>query len=183
MLAILMSLISGIFFGFILQKGGVSKFNVIVNQFLLKDFTVALIIIYAIIFGAVLFYGTKFTIAPLFNFAFALPQRASSLYASGLGGLIFGVGMAIYGYCPGTGIAALAQGSIDALFGIFGMVFGVMIFEKFYLYFVNIMTSNVTSISLVDIISNKFLFFLILGIFLVVVDRLSVFLKRNNLLK
>lgn len=181
MLAILMGLVFGIFFGFILQKGGVTKFNVIVKQFLLKDFIVALIIMYAIIFGAVLFYGTKFTIAPLFNFNFELPERASSLYASGLGGLIFGVGMAIYGYCPGTGIGALAQGSIDAIFGIFGMVFGAALFEKLYPYFVNIITSNVTSASLADVISNKFLFFLILGVLLVAVDKLSVLLKKHNL--
>ena len=44
--------------------------------------------------------------------------------AVGLGAAIFGVGMVLYGYCPGTGLAALATGRVDALAGMVGMLLG-----------------------------------------------------------
>src|SRR5690606_3394185 len=50
--------------------------------------------------------------------------RPTALLAVTLGGLIFGVGMVIYGYCPGTGVAAIATGSIHALVGAVGMLVG-----------------------------------------------------------
>ena len=41
-----------------------------------------------------------------------------------IGGLIFGAGFALMGYCPGTAAAALGQGNCDALFGMVGLVLG-----------------------------------------------------------
>ena len=45
-------------------------------------------------------------------------------FAVGLGAAIFGVGMVLYGYCPGTGLAAVATGRLDALAGLAGMIVG-----------------------------------------------------------
>jgi hypothetical protein len=45
-----------------------------------------------------------------------------------LGGLVFGIGFAILGYCPGTGAAALGQGNLDAIGGIFGLMVGSYLF-------------------------------------------------------
>jgi uncharacterized membrane protein YedE/YeeE len=40
------------------------------------------------------------------------------------GAAIFGVGMVLYGYCPGTAIAAAASGSLHALVGLGGLLVG-----------------------------------------------------------
>jgi hypothetical protein len=45
-----------------------------------------------------------------------------------LGAGLFGVGMVLYGYCPGTGTAAVATGGLHALVGAFGMMLGAMIY-------------------------------------------------------
>jgi hypothetical protein len=52
----------------------------------------------------------------------------------GLGcGLIFGVGFAVLGYCPGTLAGAVMQGSLDALFGgLSGLLIGAGLFAEFY---------------------------------------------------
>jgi hypothetical protein len=49
--------------------------------------------------------------------------------------------MTLLGYCPGTGVAAAAEGRIDALFGVVGMLFGAMLFaEQFAFFGKNILT-------------------------------------------
>ena len=44
--------------------------------------------------------------------------------------LLFGVGFALMGYCPGTAAVALGQGSWDALFGMAGLIAGSWIFAE-----------------------------------------------------
>jgi hypothetical protein len=48
-----------------------------------------------------------------------------------IGGLLFGAGFGLIGYCPGTAAAALGQGSWDALFGMAGLVAGSWIYAEF----------------------------------------------------
>jgi uncharacterized membrane protein YedE/YeeE len=45
-----------------------------------------------------------------------------------IGGGLFGVGMVLYGYCPGTAIAAVGTGSLHALAGVFGMIAGAILY-------------------------------------------------------
>ena len=47
-----------------------------------------------------------------------------------MGGLLFGAGFALVGYCPGTAAATLGQGSWDALFGIAGLIAGSWMFAE-----------------------------------------------------
>lgn len=37
---------------------------------------------------------------------------------------LVGVGLGVLGYCPGTGVAALGQGNVDAIAGILGLMAG-----------------------------------------------------------
>ena len=46
----------GIIFGFLLQKGGVTKYDVIIGQLLLTDFTVLKIMLTAVITGMIGIY-------------------------------------------------------------------------------------------------------------------------------
>ena len=56
---IVYGLVVGLVFGFLLQKGGVTRYQVIVGQFLLKDFTVLKVMLTAIVTGAVGIYGMR----------------------------------------------------------------------------------------------------------------------------
>ncbi|OGB83687.1 hypothetical protein A3F66_04560 [candidate division TM6 bacterium RIFCSPHIGHO2_12_FULL_32_22] len=169
-LSILSALLFGSIFGFVLQKGKVSKFNVIVRQFLLKDFTVAVIMLYAIAIGISFFY----TIKP-YNLV-DIPVRESSMLAAAIGGAIFGIGMTIFGYCPGTGVAALGQGSLDVISGILGMITGAAVFEIFYPFFeANVMSKYIAGV----IVMPNYLLILVVVILLSIAPVLNGFCSKN----
>ncbi len=114
----------GLAFGFLLQKGGVGKFNVLLGQLLLQDFTVAKVMVTAIVVGMV-------GVFTLHHFGKVnLHLKPTRIGANLTGGLLFGAGFALLGYCPGTVAVALGQGSWDALFGMVGLVAGSWIFAE-----------------------------------------------------
>jgi len=119
--------LTGLTFGFLLQKGGVTRFSVILGQFLLKDNTVLKVMLTAIVVGGVGIYGMRAMGADV-----PLHIKNFTLLGNTIGGLVFGIGMALLGYCPGTGIAALGDGSRHALFGVLGMVAGAALFAETY---------------------------------------------------
>ena len=45
-----------------------------------------------------------------------------------VGAILFGIGMAIFGYCPGTSVAACGEGRRDAMVGVVGMLFGALFY-------------------------------------------------------
>jgi hypothetical protein len=112
-------LLFGIIFGFLLQKGGVTKYDVIINQLLLTDFTVLKIMLSAVVVGMVGLYFMQ-------NRGWIqLRPKAGSWGKNAIGGLIFGAGFALLGYCPGTIAGAIGNGYLDALTaGLVGIVFG-----------------------------------------------------------
>ena len=121
---LLAGVVFGLAFGFLLQKGGVGKFNVLIGQLLLQDWTVVKIMMTAVVVGMV-------GVFTLHHFAKVnLHIKPTRIGANIIGGLLFGVGFALIGYCPGTGAAALGQGSWDALFGIAGLIAGSWIFAE-----------------------------------------------------
>ncbi len=123
---LVLGLLTGTVFGLLLQKGRVAKFEVIVGQFLFRDWTVVKIMGTAIFVGAIGVYAL-------------LPLGAVSLHVKPLiwlgivaGGICFGIGMAILGYCPGTSVAACGEGRRDAMVGVAGMLLGAGIYVSFY---------------------------------------------------
>lgn len=116
-------LLAGFVFGFLLQKGQVAKYRVIVGQFLLADWTVLKVMLTAIVVGAIGVYAMLDL-----GLIAHLHVKGATLAANALGGVIFGVGMVGLGYCPGTGVAAVFSGSRHGLWGLAGMVVGAGIF-------------------------------------------------------
>ena len=116
---LLWGLAFGILFGFLLQKGGVTKYDVILGQLLLEDFTVLKIMLTAVVVGSVglyLFQGLGWV---------QLSPKAGSWGRNAVGGLIFGLGFAVLGYCPGTIAGAIGNGYLDAAVGgLAGIVLG-----------------------------------------------------------
>ena len=116
---LLWGLLFGIIFGFLLQKGGVTKYDVLINQLLLTDFTVLKVMLSAVVTGMIglhIMQGLGWI---------KLRPKAGSWGKNAIGGLIFGVGFALLGYCPGTIAGAIGNGYLDALTaGLVGIVFG-----------------------------------------------------------
>ena len=59
-----------------------------------------------------------------------LSVKTTNLGGNIVGGLIFGLGWGLLGYCPGTSAGALGEGRWDALWGILGMISGAAIFAE-----------------------------------------------------
>lgn len=117
-LQLLLGLVTGIGFGFLLQKGRVAKYQTILGQLLLKDWTAFKIMLTASVTGA-------------FGVYFLVEQGAANLdiwpfqpAAMIVGAIFFGIGIAVLGYCPGTGMAGAGEGSRDAMVGVLGMITG-----------------------------------------------------------
>lgn len=119
---LLLGLVTGFVFGFLLQKGRVAKYEVIVGQFLGRDFTVVKIMGSAVVVGAIGIY------ALLPTGSVALSIKPLVWAGIMIGGILFGVGMSTLGYCPGTGVAACGEGKKDAYVGLIGMFVGAAIF-------------------------------------------------------
>lgn len=121
---LLTAILFGLAFGFLLQKGGVAKYNVLIGQLLLQDFTVVKIMLTAIAVGMV-------GVFTLNRFAKVnLHLQPTRLGGQTIGGVLFGIGFALIAYCPGTGAAALGQGSWDVLFGMAGLMAGSYLYAE-----------------------------------------------------
>ena len=117
----------GIVFGFLLQKGGATKYDVIIGQLLLTDFTVVKIMLSAVLTGMIGIYLMK-TLGWV-----ELYPKSGSVGINIIGGLIFGVGFATLGYCPGTIAGAIGNGYLDALVGgLAGILLGAGFFAALY---------------------------------------------------
>jgi hypothetical protein len=119
-------LLTGLIFGFLLQRGGVTRYRVIVGQFLMKDHTVLKTMLTAVIVGAVGVWAMH-----LFGDV-SLHVKSATVLANVVGGVLFGFGMVLLGYCPGTGVAALGDGSRHALFGVLGMLGGAAVYAHLH---------------------------------------------------
>jgi len=62
----------------------------------------------------------------------SLGVKATNIGANLIGGLLFGIGWAVMGYCPGTSVGAVAEGRWHAVFGILGMLVGAAIYAEAY---------------------------------------------------
>ncbi len=126
---LILSAVFGLIFGVLLNKGRVTDYNVIVNLFRLKDFTVVKIMLTAIIVGGLGVFAMKGM-----GLIEGYQIKPANLLGVGIGSAIFGVGMALLGYCPGTGVAAMATGRLHALVGFFGMIAGGIVYAFSYVW-------------------------------------------------
>jgi len=112
----------GMLFGLLLHRGLVANYSTIVNQFRLKDFTMLKIMLTAILVGGVGVLALHATGHAEYHI------KPANLLGVALGAALFGFGMVVYGYCPGTGLAAIATGSLHALAGLAGMLVGAALY-------------------------------------------------------
>jgi hypothetical protein len=125
-LAIALALGAG--FGVALERAGFGSARKLTAVFYLRDMAVVKVMFTAVVTAMVGLYGLS--AAGLLDLS-ELYVEPTHLLAQGLGGLLFGAGFLIGGYCPGTSIAAIASGRKDAAVFALGMLAGVWAYAAF----------------------------------------------------
>ncbi|WP_456402234.1 YeeE/YedE thiosulfate transporter family protein [Hydrogenimonas sp.] len=115
-------LLIGFLFGAIIQWARVDKFEKIAGFAMLEDMTVPKMLFFAIGVASI---GLFIMIEAGWAHYHVKPVMLGGLV---VGGVLFGIAMAIFGKCPGTGPVSLAEGRIDVLVGAVGGVFGGLFF-------------------------------------------------------
>lgn len=125
----ILGLITGVAFGFLLQKGRVLRFDKQVAAMRLRDMTILKFMLAAILVGMVgLHLLAHFDVL-------ALKHKPMNLGAVAVGGVLFGAGWAVMGFCPGTSVGALGEGRWHAVFAIVGMLVGAAAYAELYPFF------------------------------------------------
>jgi uncharacterized membrane protein YedE/YeeE len=133
---IILGLLFGGAFGFVLHKVQATDPNKIIGFLRLTDMHLAKVILFAIGFSSLLlFVGLAIGFIP----ASHIHVKASYIGVI-LGGAIFGVGFGLGGYCPGTTVAAWGAGRKDAIFMILGGLLGAWAFVLSYGWLLNNMS-------------------------------------------
>ena len=122
-------LVTGIVFGFLLQKGRVLRFEKQVGAMRLVDMTILKFMFSAILVGMVGIYllSDKGIIT--------LSHKPMNVGAVVIGGVLFGLGWSVMGFCPGTSVGALGEGRWHAIFAIAGMILGAALFAQLHPFF------------------------------------------------
>ncbi|MGB9710867.1 MAG: DUF6691 family protein [Thermodesulfovibrio sp.] len=128
MTSLIYGLITGILFGFLLQRAHVIRYDMQLGALRLKNMTIVKFMLSHIIVAMIGIH----LLSDLGLITFSV--RTTILGSAIAGGLIFGLGWGLIGYCPGTSIAAVAEGRMDALWGILGMITGAAIFAEVFPY-------------------------------------------------
>jgi uncharacterized membrane protein YedE/YeeE len=124
-----LGLVTGVIFGFLLQKGRVLRFDKQIGAMLFKDMTILKFMLSAIIVGSV---GITLLAQ---NGVITLSHKPMNVGAVLIGGALFGIGWGIMGFCPGTSVGAVAEGRLHAIFAVIGMITGAAIYAELYPYF------------------------------------------------
>lgn len=123
---LLYGLVTGILFGFLLQKAEILRYDRQLGLLRLKDMTLLKFMGSTVLVGMVgVYLLTDLQLA-------TLSIKPTILGGNIIGGLLFGLGWGLLGYCPGTSLGALGEGRWDAIWGILGMLAGAALYAEAY---------------------------------------------------
>ena len=123
---LLLGLAIGTAIGAVMQLGGASSYRKILGSLLLKDLHVVKLILMTIAVTTVGIYAL--------DMVQLAHMSIKPTYVVGIviAGLIFGVGFAISGYCPGTCVLASAEGKTDGMMTLLGGLVGAALYALVY---------------------------------------------------
>lgn len=119
-------LLTGVLFGILLQKAEVLRYDKQLGALRLKDMTIVRFMLSTVLTATVgihLLHDLDLL---------QLSLKPTVLGAQIIGGLLFGLGWGLLGYCPGTSAGALGEGRWDALWGVLGMLAGAALYAEAY---------------------------------------------------
>lgn len=125
-MSLLYGLVTGVLFGVLLQRAEVIRYDRQLGALRLTDMTIVKFMLSTILVGMVGIYLLQGMEVVKFDI------KSTVLGGNILGGLIFGLGWGMVGYCPGTSAGALGEGRWDALWAILGMLVGAALFAEAY---------------------------------------------------
>jgi uncharacterized protein len=121
---LLYGFVTGIIFGFLLQKARVIRYDKQLAALRFQDMTIVKFMLSSVLVGMVGVYL-------LHDLGLVkLSIKSTILGSVVIGGLLFGLGWGLVGYCPGTSAGALGEGRWDALWAILGMLVGAALFAE-----------------------------------------------------
>jgi hypothetical protein len=127
--SLVLAFVIGIGFGFALERAGFGSAKKLVSQFYLNDLAVFKVMFTAIVTAMLgVTYLAWFGLLDL-SLVYVTPTY---VLPGIVGGLVLGFGFVVGGYCPGTSVAAMATGKVDALVYGAGMLFGTFVFAEIY---------------------------------------------------
>lgn len=128
-IGLLLSLLIGFFFGFFLEKAGFGSSRKLTGVFYFRDMAVI-----KVMFSAVLtaMLGYRYLVVMGWINPQAVSQLDTYWSAQAWGGLIFGVGFVMGGWCPGTALVGWASARWDALVFLAGAVIGSIVFNEMF---------------------------------------------------
>ncbi|MEZ4850270.1 MAG: YeeE/YedE thiosulfate transporter family protein [Bacteroidia bacterium] len=123
------AVVTGIAFGFFLERAGLGSAKKLSAQFYLRDLSVFKMMFTAIITAMLGVYFLNW-----FGFLQAdmIYLTPTYIWPQLIGGLVFGVGFIIGGYCPGTSCVASSTGSLDGVMNVIGLLAGILLFGEVY---------------------------------------------------
>ncbi|MFC1793623.1 rhodanese-like domain-containing protein [Planctomycetota bacterium] len=127
--AFLASLLIGIAFGFFLERAGFGSSRKLTSVFYFKDMTVIKVMFTAVITAAL---GLTCCVVLGIVSIEGVYLMPTVYVAYIVGGLIFGVGFVMGGWCPGTAAAGISSGKIDALIFLAGAIVGSALFNEMF---------------------------------------------------
>ena len=147
MTQIWLGLFSGIAFGFVIQRIGATDAHRMARSHLMLDPDIPRFMVLAVALSAVGLFGLQ---AVGVGRTLPLP---TSIVATGLAAVIFGIGWGLAGYCPGTTWAAVGEGRMDAVFALLGGLAGTALFAQLHETLIPVLydPTNVGQITLTDL--------------------------------
>jgi len=120
-----LAVLTGFFFGFVLERAGFGNPRKLTAIFYLKDFAVLKVMFTAIVVCMLgLLYFSAFGWINLGR-VYLLPTY---IWPQIIGGFLLGIGFVMGGYCPTTSVVATVSGKLDGLVFIVGMTLGSIAF-------------------------------------------------------
>lgn len=151
MTAVVLGLLSGIVFGYVITRVGATNPDKMARAHLMIDPSIPKFMMTAVIVAAI---GLTGLVAVGRADLSVLP---TSLVATGLAGVIFGIGWGLAGYCPGTTWAAVGEGRMDAVFALLGGLAGTAVFAHFHANLIPVFygPTNVGKLTLMDLFGGS----------------------------
>lgn len=162
MTEVLLGILSGAAFGFVIQRVGATDPEEMALGHLMQDPRIPQFMLLAVLFSSIGLFSLQ---ASGGGNTLILPLTFGAIL---VGGVLFGIGWGMAGYCPGTCWAAVGEGRMDAVFALIGGLAGTAAFAHLHAWLIPAVhaPTNVGQLTLADLFGTPLTGLIVEGIFL-----------------